>query len=161
MQSRCQKICPQAGRVVFGTFHSVFYQFLRKSEKYQNFFLINEKEKYEIMKKIIPCGTMTVLQHEYICQCMLKKISFCKNTGNDGQTHRRSLPAYCRTDSICYRLQTKKDHLAVILIMHTVNKDNSASTVVCCDSDFCRRHPMFGCRHCRMMRADPSSPLFS
>lgn len=81
MQRRCQKICPQAGCAVFGTFHSVFYQFLRKSEKYQNYSLINEKEKYEIMKKLIPCKTMTVLQHEYVCQCMLRKISFCKNTG--------------------------------------------------------------------------------
>ena len=36
MQSRCQKICPQAKSAVFGTFHSVFYQFLSKSEKYQN-----------------------------------------------------------------------------------------------------------------------------
>lgn len=35
------------------------------------------------MKKIIPCGNMTSLQHDYVCENMLKKISFYKNTGCD------------------------------------------------------------------------------
>ncbi len=81
MQQRCIQRCPRAGNAVFGTFHSVFYQFLRKSEKYQKYSILSENEKYQIMRKLIPCENMTALQHEYVCKCMLKKISFYKNSG--------------------------------------------------------------------------------
>lgn len=80
MQSRCQRICPRAGAAIFGTFHSVFYHILRQTETYQNFSVINEKEKIKIMKKIIPVGNMTQLQHSFACENMLKKISIYKNT---------------------------------------------------------------------------------
>jgi len=66
MQNRCRKICPQAKNAVFGTFHSVFYHMLRKSNAYQNFTVVSEKEKKKIMKKIIPADNMTQLQHEYV-----------------------------------------------------------------------------------------------
>ncbi len=80
MQSRCQTICPKANAAVFGTFHSVFYYILRQTETYQNFSVINEKEKKEIIKTIIPLGDLTQLQHNYVCENMLKKISLYKNT---------------------------------------------------------------------------------
>ena len=80
MQRRCQRICPRAESAVFGTFHSVFYHFLRRSDKYHNFTLINEKQKKEMMRKLIPCGSMTPLQHLYVCEQMLKKISCLKNS---------------------------------------------------------------------------------
>lgn len=80
MQSRCQVICPKSSMAVFGTFHSVYYHILRQTETYQNFSLINEKEKKEIMKKIIPVGNMTELQHNYVCENMLKRISLYKNS---------------------------------------------------------------------------------
>ena len=83
MQRRCQNICPRASAAVFGTFHSVFYHFLRKSEKYQKFTHINEKQKKEMMKKLVPIGTMTSLQHAYLCESMLKKISYYKNSQSD------------------------------------------------------------------------------
>ena len=80
MQSRCQRICPRAGAAIFGTFHSVFYHILRQTDTYQNFSVINEKEKIKIMKKIIPVGNMTQLQQGFACENMLKKISIYKNT---------------------------------------------------------------------------------
>jgi len=80
MQNRCRKICPQAKNAVFGTFHSVFYHMLRKSNAYQNFTVVSEKEKKKIMKKIIPADNMTQLQHEYVCENLLKKISYYKNS---------------------------------------------------------------------------------
>lgn len=100
MKRRCQNICPCAATAVFGTFHSVFYHFLRKSEKYQNFTLINEKQKKEIMKKLVPIGTMTSLQHAYVCENMLKKISYYKNSQSDlvkeGEEFYELMGRYCR-----------------------------------------------------------------
>lgn len=118
MQGRCQRICPRAGSAVFGTFHSVFYHFLHKSEKYQNFTLINEKEKKEMMQKIIPVGSMTTLQHLFMCENMLKKISFLKNSGSepaeDEQVLAQTMERYCR---LC-KEQEKLDFDDMLLLCH-------------------------------------------
>ncbi len=79
MKNRCRKRCPRADRAVFGTFHSVFYHILRTSEKYQNFSVIKEYEKKEIMKRILPKGDKTAQQHSSACEMMLRKISRYKN----------------------------------------------------------------------------------
>lgn len=104
MQSRCRQICPRADDAVFGTFHSVFYQILRKSEKYQNYSIMNEKEKREIMKRLIPQGNMTSLQHTYTCEMMLKKISFYKNRAEETQSveEREIMHRY---DRLCREMQ--------------------------------------------------------
>lgn len=129
MQQRCERICPRAGTAIFGTFHSVFYHFLHKSENYQNFTLMNQKEKKEIMKKIIPVGNMTTLQHAHVCDRMLKKISFYKNSAKipeeEEQMFRQVMDRYCRLCKeqekldfddmlvLCYELFTKNPEEAV------------------------------------------------
>lgn len=105
MQSRCIQICPRAQYAVFGTFHSVFYHILRKSEKYQKFSLIKEKQKKEIMKKIIPAGNMTEVQHAYICDNVLKKISYIKNSGKLSETEEAVCDMMRRYQSVCEEQQ--------------------------------------------------------
>lgn len=129
MQRRCQQICKRAEAAVFGTFHSVFYHFLRKSEKYQNFTLINEKEKKEMMKKIIPCGKLTDLQHEYVCESALKKISFYKNSARilqeEDQAFQEVMGRYCR---LC-KEQEKLDFDDMLVLCYELFAENPGEAV--------------------------------
>lgn len=92
MQQRCLKICPTANGVVFGTFHSVFYQILRCSDKYRNYSLITYYEKQNIMKQILTvngfAGELDAKGLLLLCNEMLTKISRQKNTGEKTEDNR-------------------------------------------------------------------------
>lgn len=103
MKRRCVDICPRAGAAVFGTFHSVFYHFLRKSERYQKFTLINEKQKKQIVQKLLPLKDKTELQKKYAVEIMLQRISRYKNSQIESEetdsTFKNVFEQYCH---ICY-----------------------------------------------------------
>ncbi len=128
MQSRCQKICPRAANAVFGTFHSVFYQILRKSETYQNFSVITEKEKMNIMKKIISSGNMTCIQHEYLCETMLKKISYYKNSQISDVEDSEFISAMNRYTNLCYE-NSKLDFDDMLVLCRKLLSENKSERV--------------------------------
>lgn len=53
MKKRAIAIEKQAGQVVFGTFHSIFFQILKTSYQYSGFSIITEGEKQQILKEIL------------------------------------------------------------------------------------------------------------
>ncbi len=75
MKQRAFMICPQAGRAVFGTFHSVFYQIIRTSGYYQGFTFLSPYEQKKIIQGLSDVSLADAWQ-----EC-LSDISYYKNTG--------------------------------------------------------------------------------
>lgn len=117
MKNRCRKRCPRADRAVFGTFHSVFYHILRTSEKYQNFSVIKEYEKKEIMKRLLPKGDKTAQQHISACEMMLRKISRYKNNWPDETEDDELKELLQRYTKVC-REQRKLDYDDMLVCCH-------------------------------------------
>lgn len=117
MKNRCRKRCPRADRAVFGTFHSVFYHILRTSEKYQNFSVLKEYEKKEIMKRLLPKGDKTTQQHISACEIMLRKISRYKNNWPDEPEEDELKELFQRYTKVC-REQRKLDYDDMLVCCH-------------------------------------------
>lgn len=85
MKNRCLKVCPTASGAVFGTFHSIFYQILRRSAEYRNYSLITQYEKRNIIKQILLAdgcaGDMDSAAILSRCDELLAGISYQKNVG--------------------------------------------------------------------------------
>ncbi|MBR4758882.1 MAG: ATP-dependent helicase [Lachnospiraceae bacterium] len=75
MKQRAFMICPQAGRAIFGTFHSVFYQIIRTSGYFQGFTFLSPYEQKKMIQSILTGNSEGAWQ-----EC-LSDISFYKNTG--------------------------------------------------------------------------------
>ncbi|MBR3825111.1 MAG: ATP-dependent helicase [Lachnospiraceae bacterium] len=67
--------------VSFGTFHSCFFQFIKRIKKYSEFQLITQKEKYNIGRMVLKeCLTDTISEENV--RVFLEHVSFYKNTAN-------------------------------------------------------------------------------
>lgn len=65
--------------VTFGTFHSVFYRILKSYKGYKIENLINEKEKYIILKSIIKNLGYDFYEDEQILETLITEISYVQN----------------------------------------------------------------------------------
>ncbi len=96
MQQRFMKITDSSyPEVCFGTFHSVFYQIIRRSNPNQQFKIISESDKYKIIKDIINSGKARnkisnaykqaeeVLEDSERLKEIISEISRIKNTGDE------------------------------------------------------------------------------
>lgn len=53
MQARADSLIRQSSYVQFGTFHSVFYQILKKSQTHCKFTLVSDSERYGFIKEVL------------------------------------------------------------------------------------------------------------
>ncbi len=53
MQARANSLIRQSSYVQFGTFHSVFYQILKKSQNHCKFTLVSDNERYRFIKEVL------------------------------------------------------------------------------------------------------------
>lgn len=53
MKLRAQNMCESASRAVFGTFHSVFYHILQKSDRYKDYRLLTDRQKNQLINRIV------------------------------------------------------------------------------------------------------------
>lgn len=74
MQTRAQQLLKQCNYVQFGTFHSVFYQILRKSYPNENIHIVTEKERTQFVHAMLTNPTDDTVE-----SC-LKEISQRKNS---------------------------------------------------------------------------------
>ena len=67
-------------RVTFGTFHSIFFRILREYDNYKLENLIDEKEKYLIIKSIIKTSGHDFFEDEQVVESIINEISYFNNT---------------------------------------------------------------------------------
>lgn len=79
MQARANNLLKQCAYVQFGTFHSIFYQILRISEKYKNLTLISDAERKNFIKAILDSNDAAEKDPEGQAEQYLKAISRKKN----------------------------------------------------------------------------------
>jgi DNA helicase-2/ATP-dependent DNA helicase PcrA len=79
MQSRANALLKQCAYVQFGTFHSIFYQILRKSNPEEQLTLISDKERICFVKAILSECTNHVKDIDNMANACLKEISLQKN----------------------------------------------------------------------------------
>lgn len=125
MKSRCQTICSKAGRVAFGTFHSIFYSILRKSKKYHHFTLINEKEKERIITFLMDKDASAEAKKE-----MFREISRYKNMWPKSAVETEKYTSefwaiYRRYCTLCEE-QEKLDFDDMLRLCHKLFTDNPA-----------------------------------
>ena len=65
--------------VSFGTFHSCFYQIIKKISKYSDYQLITQQEKHKILEEIMKAKGLTDIS-DYNLRNILENISYFKNT---------------------------------------------------------------------------------
>ena len=105
MQQRFMKITDSSyPEVCFGTFHSIFYQIIRRSNPNRNFKIISENDKYRILKDILLKGkAKNIISNSYKqvdetiedserLKEIISEISRIKNTGDELQKCSPSLP---------------------------------------------------------------------
>ena len=80
MKQRACQICRGAENAVFGTFHSVFFQIIRSSSKFQNYSIMTEQQKltFTALQQRLDCEQMPSF-----CEQFLSDLSFYKNTGRE------------------------------------------------------------------------------
>lgn len=68
-------------KVVFGTFHAFFYQILRQSGGFHHDSILNEKEKYDILRNILKAQKIYFYENTFL-EDLLSEISRAKNKAN-------------------------------------------------------------------------------
>ena len=79
MQARANSLIRQSVYVQFGTFHSVFYQILKKSREHCNFTLVSDKERRRFIKEVLETMEDKEENPEIQADRYLKAISQSKN----------------------------------------------------------------------------------
>lgn len=81
MRKRTILLHPNGEKIIFGTFHSIFYQILKTSANYFNFSIIKEFQKKQILKEILYLHP--IMEEEFSCltKQILKEISHIKTNG--------------------------------------------------------------------------------
>ncbi|WP_073026506.1 ATP-dependent helicase [Lutispora thermophila] len=67
-------------RVAFGTFHSIFYRILRAYKGYRLENLLDEKEKYYVIKSIIKTLGYDFYEDEQVIESIISEMSYMYNT---------------------------------------------------------------------------------
>lgn len=83
MKQRACQICRGAESAVFGTFHSVFFQIIRSSSKFQNYSIMTEQQKLQILRPLLKGKKLDCVQMSSFCEQFLSNLSFYKNTGRE------------------------------------------------------------------------------
>ena len=83
MKQRACQICQSAESAVFGTFHSVFFQIIRSSSKFQNYSIMTEQQKLQILRPLLKGKKLDCVQMSSFCEQFLSDLSFYKNTGRE------------------------------------------------------------------------------
>lgn len=83
MKQRACQICRGAENAVFGTFHSVFFQIIRSSSKFQNYSIMTEQQKLQILRPLLKGKKLDYVQMSSFCEQFLSDLSFYKNTGRE------------------------------------------------------------------------------
>lgn len=83
MKQRACQICRGAESAVFGTFHSVFFQIIRSSSKFQNYSIMTEQQKLQILRPLLKGKKLDCVQMSSFCEQFLSDLSFYKNTGRE------------------------------------------------------------------------------
>lgn len=83
MKRRARQICRDAENAVFGTFHSVFFQIIRSSSKFQNYSIMTEQQKLQILRPLLKGKKLDCVQMSSFCEQFLSDLSFYKNTGRE------------------------------------------------------------------------------
>ena len=92
MKQRACQICRGAENAVFGTFHSVFFQIIRSSSKFQNYSIMTEQQKLQILRPLLKGKKLDCVQMSSFCEQFLSDLSFYKNTGREREESMASLP---------------------------------------------------------------------
>lgn len=79
MQARANQLIGGSAYVSFGTFHSVFYQILKKSDQYRSLTLVSEQERHAFFKAFLS-EQVTKEESEEVSERLLKQISQRKNS---------------------------------------------------------------------------------
>lgn len=83
MKQRACQICRGSENAVFGTFHSVFFQIIRSSSKFQNYSIMTEQQKLQILRPLLKGKKLDCVQMSSFCEQFLSDLSFYKNTGRE------------------------------------------------------------------------------
>ncbi len=65
--------------VTFGTFHSIFFRILRKYEDYRLEDILDEKERYMIIKSIIKSSGYSFFEDEQVIEAIISEMSYIQN----------------------------------------------------------------------------------
>ena len=87
MRKRTISLHPEGNKIIFGTFHSIFYQILKTSEIYFNFSIIKESQKKQILKEILYLHPIMEEDFSYLTKQLLREISNIKTNGCDLNEH--------------------------------------------------------------------------
>ncbi len=79
MQARANSLIRQSSYVQFGTFHSVFYQILKKSQAHCKFTLVSDRERIKFIKEVLESIVDKEDNPEMQADRYIKAISQCKN----------------------------------------------------------------------------------
>lgn len=88
MRKRTISLHPEGNKIIFGTFHSIFYQILKTSETYFNFSIIKETQKKQILKEILYLHPIMEEDFSYLTKQLLREISNIKTNGCDLNEYR-------------------------------------------------------------------------
>ncbi len=83
MRKRTISLHPEGNKIIFGTFHSIFYQILKTSEIYFNFSIIKESQKKQILKEILYLHPIMEEDFSFLTKQLLREISNIKTNGCD------------------------------------------------------------------------------
>lgn len=86
MKQRACQICKGAESAVFGTFHSIFFQIIRSSSKFQNYSIMTEQQKLQILRPLLKGKKLDNVQMASFCEQFLADLSFYKNTGRERES---------------------------------------------------------------------------
>ncbi len=82
MKKRAVAMEKQAEQVVFGTFHSIFFQILKASYQYSDFSIITEGEKQHIVKEILYRTSIEEEDVQFLSLKVLKEINRRRTEGS-------------------------------------------------------------------------------
>ena len=83
MKQRACQICRGAENAVFGTFHSGGVQRCRSLAKGQNYSIMTEQQKLQILRPLLKGKMLDCVQMSSFCEQFLSDLSFYKNTGRE------------------------------------------------------------------------------
>ncbi len=91
MKKRAVAMEKQAEQVVFGTFHSIFFQILKASYKYSDFSIITEGEKQHIVKEILYRTSVEEEDVQFLSIKVLKEINRRRTEGTAADSYENGI----------------------------------------------------------------------
>ena len=132
MKQRACQICRGAENAVFGTFHSVFFQIIRSSSKFQNYSIMTEQQKLQILRPLLKGKKLDCVQMSSFCEQFLSDLSFYKNTGREreekagqNQAEQMQLHELRQAYEQCCRKRWLLDFDDILIYCHRLLTENS------------------------------------